>query len=139
MTTLPHGPLRQAIYDRLTAELSVPVEVQRRPKGDAAAPLVLIEPADATEWGSFKQLHGWSVPLTIRIHTRYPKGAANLSKREKIAEAVDTALRQNPLAPSGYALKDLRYPDVTMQTYDAGGEQAYDLLLEYPLDLQPTS
>jgi hypothetical protein len=138
MPTFPQGPLRTALYDVLTPALSVPVVVQRQPEGDTPAPLVMIETPPANEWGDFKNLLGYEAPLRIRVHTRYPKGKADLSKREELAESVEEALRSSELALDGYALRHLPFPDAIPQTYESGGEQAYDLILAYDLDLQPT-
>jgi len=136
---LPQGPLRKAIYTRLTTELSIPILTQRVAEGDAEAPLVLIQSPDAQEWGDLKNKVGYSLQLTLRVHTQYSKGRADLSERETLAEQVDNALRLAPLSLTGYHLLHLPHPDTTMLSYDVGAQQAYDLLLQYELHLEPTS
>jgi hypothetical protein len=135
----PDDAVRQAMYSALTSSLSVPVVVQRQPEDEASAPLVMVEPAETRPRGDIKQNTGHDFPggKTIRVHTRYPKGKADLSKRRSIANDVDNAIR--PLQPTGHRVVYLPEPDVAPQSYEVGGEQAFDLLLTYDIDTQITS
>jgi len=130
---LPQGPLRQAIYTRLTTELSVDVVVQRQAEDETPAPLVLIQTPLSTPRGDIKQDTGYELTQRIRVHTQYSKGRADLSKREEIAEAVQAALQLAPLPINGLRILHLPNPDLTPQSYDVGAQQAYDMLLDYTL------
>lgn len=133
----PRAAVRQEIYDVLDAQLSVDVVVQRQPK-DAGAPLVMIEPPPVDPRGDIKRHTGHSFTQRIRVHTRYPKGRADIGRREAIADTVIDELETATLDPADHRIVD--WPDdpsTTPQTYEAsGGEQAYDLLLEYGLHTQ---
>lgn len=132
----PRAAVRDELYGVLSGALSVPVVVQRQPK-DAGAPLVMIEPPQTTPRRTIKQHRGHSFTQRIRIHTRYPKGKADVGKREDIADTVITELETATLDPTDHAIVDWPDdPDTTPQTYELGGEQAYDLLLDYPLHTQ---
>lgn len=130
---LPQGPLRQALYERLTTELSVDVVVQRQSEEAVQAPLILIVTPSSTPRGDIKEDTGYELTQRIRIHTQYPKGQADLSEREEIADAVQTALDAAPLQVDGHNILHLPTPDITPQEYDLGAQQAYDLLLDYNL------
>ena len=134
----PRAAVREELHRVLTGALSVPVVVQRQPEG-AGAPLVMIEPADTPKRGDIKKDTGHTLdPQRIRVHTRYPKGKADLSKRNAIAEDVIDALAGATLDPTDHRI--VHWPeepdDDTTQEYDAGGKQAYDLLLDYNIHTQ---
>jgi len=121
----------------LESALSVPVVVQRQPK-DAGAPLVMIEPPPVVSRGDIKRDTGHSFEQTIRVHTRYPKGKADVGRRDEIEADVIGALNAATLDPTDHRIVD--WPeepdDSTPQTYEAGGQQAYDLVLTYDIDTQ---
>jgi len=134
----PRAAVREELHRVLTGALSVPVVVQRQP-ADAGAPLVMIEPPETPSRGDIKADTGHSFEQTIRIHTRYPKGKADVGKRDAIAEDVIAALNAATLDPTDHCI--VHWPeeptDDTPQEYEAsGGEQAYDLVLEYDIDTQ---
>ena len=133
----PRPALRAELYSVLSGALDVPVVVQRQPK-DAGAPLVMIEPPPTPSRGDIKQDTGHSIEQTIRIHTRYPKGKADVGRRDEIAADVVNALNAATLDPEDHRI--VHWPeepdDDTAQTYSAGAEQAYDLLLTYTIDTQ---
>jgi hypothetical protein len=133
----PRAAIRQEVFDVLDAQLSTPVVVQRQPK-DAGAPLVMIEPPAIDPRGDIKRHTGHSFTQRIRVHTRYPKGRADISRREEIAGTVIGKLEAATLDPVDHRIVDWPDdPDTTPQTYEAsGGEQAYDLLLDYDLHTQ---
>ena len=134
----PRAALRQELYRVLDGALSAPVVVQRQPK-DAGAPLVMIEPPETPSRGDLKRDTGHSIPQRIRVHTRYPKGKADVSKREEIAETIRSELNAATLDPTDHRIVDWpEEPDDEIpQEYEAsGGEQAYDLVLEYDIDTQ---
>lgn len=143
---LPFGPIRTAIYRRLTGAdglgpltdggSEVPVRVQRPATGDPPAPLVLIErpPTPAEGRGDIKADTGHVLTQRLRVHTRFPKAGADLSVAERIAQKANALIRDTDLQPDG----DLRVvhwpvPGVTPQTYTDGGEVAVDILLDYEL------
>jgi hypothetical protein len=135
----PRAAVREELHRVLTGALSIPVVVQRQPKG-VEAPLVLIESPDTPKRGDLKRDTGHTLdPQRIRVHTRYPKGKANLSRRSEIAETVIGALAGATLDPTDHRI--VHWPeephDDVAQEYDIGsGEQAYDLLLEYNIHTQ---
>jgi hypothetical protein len=134
----PRAAVRQELFSVLDSALSVPVVVQRQPK-DAGAPLVMIEPPPVESRGDIKADTGHSFEQTIRIHTRYPKGKANVGKRDEIASDVVDALNAATLDPTDHRI--VHWPEEpdndTPQNYEAaGGEQAYDLVLTYDIDTQ---
>jgi len=134
----PREALRQELYRVLNAALGVSVVVQRQPK-DAGAPLVMIEPPPTPSRGDIKRDTGHSIEQTIRIHTRYPKGKANVTRRDEIARDVIDALNAATLDPTDHRI--VHWPeepdDDDTQTYEAaGGTQAYDVLLTYDIDTQ---
>jgi hypothetical protein len=134
----PRKAIRQELFRVLDAALSVPVVVQRQPK-DAGAPLVMIEPPPVGKRGDIKRDTGHSFEQTIRVHTRFPKGKANIGKRESVAADVIGALNAATLDPTDHRIVHWpKEPDDSMvQTYEAsGGEQAFDLLLTYDIDTQ---
>jgi hypothetical protein len=97
---------------------------------------VLIErPADSAEGrGDIKADTGHVLTQRLRVHTRFPKGAADLSVAERIGQKANALIRDTDLQPEG----DLRVvhwpvPTATTQTYDDGGEVGVDLLLDYEL------
>jgi len=121
----------------LSSALDVPVVVQRQPK-DAGAPLVMIEPPPTESRGDIKQDTGHSIAQTIRIHTRYPKGKADVGRRDEIAAEVVNALNAATLDPEDHRI--VHWPeepdDDTPQSYEPGGQEAKDLLLTYNIDTQ---
>jgi len=133
----PRKAVRQEIHRVLDGALSIPVVVQRQPE-DAGAPLVMIEAPDSPKRGDIKRDTGHSINQTIRIHTRYEKGKADVSKREEIAADVISALDTATFNPTDHRI--VYWPeepdDEVPQEYDAGGQQAYDLLLTYDIDTQ---
>jgi hypothetical protein len=135
----PRAAVRQELFDVLDGALDVPVVVQRQPK-DVAAPLVLIESPDTPKRGDLKRDTGHTLdPQVIRVHTRYPKGGANLGRRDAIASNVVDTLAGATLDPQDHRI--VHWPeephDDVAQEYDIGsGEQAYDLLLEYNIHTQ---
>lgn len=135
---LIQGPLRDAIYDELDAALSVDVVVQKQTEQqqEPGPPYVMIETPAADPRGDIKTDTGYELTQRIRVHTRYPKGKADLSKREEIAESVHDALQPFP-EPAGHNVMPVPpTPSTTPQEYDAGGQQAYDLLLDYSIRTQ---
>jgi hypothetical protein len=121
------------VIDRLQSALSVPVRAQKQAEGEEPTPpFVIVETPESEARGDIKNDTGYELTQRIRIHTRYPKGKADLSKREEIASNVYTAL-ENSLSVSGHNILHLPTPDVIPQTYEAGGDQAFDLLLDYEL------
>lgn len=134
----PQGALRRALKDRLSSALSVPVVIQKQTKDtEPSPPFVMIETPEGEPWGDIKNESGFDLVQRIRIHTRYPKGKADLSKREEIASSVDSAL-ESSLSVSGHNVMNLPDPTVTPQSYEASGEQAYDFLLDYEFKTQRT-
>lgn len=132
----PRAAVRQEIFDVLDSQLSETVVVQRQAK-DAGAPLVMIEPPPTQPRGDIKQDTGHTFEQTIRVHTRYTKGKADVSKREEIASDVIDALENATLDPTDHRIVHWPEPSDVTQTYEAaGGEQAYDLLLTYDLFTQ---
>jgi hypothetical protein len=130
--------LRQELFRVLDAELDVPVVVQRQTE-EAGQPLVMIEPPATPKRGDLKRDTGHEIQQTIRIHTRYPKGDADVSRREGIAEGVIDALDTATINPTDHRV--VHWPsephDETPQQYEAsGGEEAFDLLLTYDLYTQ---
>jgi hypothetical protein len=95
----------------------------------------MIHTPESEARGDLKNDTGFELTQRIRIHTRYPKGKANLARREEIAASVDDALEQS-FSVSGHNILHLPTPNVTPQSYDAGGDKAYDLLLDYELKTQ---
>ena len=136
MSSLPQGPIRRAFYSVLTDALSVPVVQQRRPKGEAGAPLVLLPTPASTPRQTLKQETGHSLTQRVRVHTRHPKGKADLSEREGIASQAHLAITGTELQADG--MRFIRKPpvEVTPQDYETGGQHAYDLLLDYDIDTQ---
>ena len=133
----PRPALRAELYSVLSSALDVPVVVQRQPK-DAGAPLVMIEPPETPSRGDIKQDTGHSIEQTIRIHTRYPKGKADVGRRDEIAAEVVNALNAATLDPEDHRI--VHWPeepdDDTPQSYEAGGQEAKDLFLTYNIDTQ---
>ena len=135
--TLLQGPLRREIADTLTSALSVPVVVQKQSEDtEPTAPFVMVETPETSARGDVKLDTGFELTQTVRIHTRYPKGKADLSERESIAESARTALDPFP-EPSGHRVMAVpETPDAVPVSYEAGGEQAFDLLLQWDLRTQ---
>lgn len=132
----PRAAVRAELFGVLDGALSVPVVVQRQPK-DAGAPLVLIEPPETSPRGDIKQHTGHSFTQRIRVHTRHPKGKADVSQREDIAQDVIDALESATLDPDDHRIVDWpEEPDDIPQSYEVGGDQALDLILDYPLHTQ---
>lgn len=132
----PIGPLRNAIKTRLDNNISVPVVVQKQKQGKSEnPPFVMIETPPAERREAIKTSVGFEVSQTIRVHTRYIKGKADLSKREDIASNVDDALEPD-LSVSGHNIMRIPTPNVFPQDYEADGQHAYDLLLQYEFRTQ---
>jgi hypothetical protein len=134
--TLIQGPLRRAVADALSV-LDVPVVVQKQSEDtEPRAPFVMVETPSATARGDIKQDTGYDLTLAVRVHTRYPKGKADLSKREQLAEAAKQALDPFP-EPDGHNVVPIpKTPDTQPVSYEAGGQQAFDFLLQYNLQTQ---
>jgi len=130
----PQTSIRHGVYDALTGALSVPVVQQKRPESDLRSPLIMIDPPVSSPRGDIKSDTGHEVELRIRVHTRYAKGQADVSKREDIAGDVHTAL--GSLSLSGHHLLHLPEPSVSFQEYDVQGKRAYDALLDYQFKTQ---
>lgn len=134
----PRAAIREELFRVLDGALSVPVVVQRQPEGEGA-PLVLIEPADTPKRGDIKRDTGHTLdPQRIRVHTRYAKGKADVSRRDEIAEDVIEALAGATLDPTDHRI--VHWPeepdDDFPQEYEADGKQAFDVLLDYNIHTQ---
>jgi hypothetical protein len=134
MTNFPQGPFRRGL--RTTIQNNTPHSVVVQLLDDRTEPdppFVMIETPDSEERGDIKEPStGYDLTQTIRIHTRFPKGKADLSQREEIAEDVHNAIDAN-FDPVGHNILYIPEPDITFQSYEAGGQQAYDMLLDYEL------
>ena len=134
----PRRALRLELYSVLDAELSTDVVVQKQ-TGDAAEELVMIEAPDTPVRGGIKGDTGHEIAQTIRVHTRYAKGSANVGRREEIASNVIDALDGATIDPQDHRV--VHWPsepdDSSPLQYDAGGgEQALDLVLTYEIFTQ---
>jgi hypothetical protein len=128
---LPQTAVRRAFRNRLDDSLDIPILVQWQAEDDSHSPLVMIEPPESVPRGDLKQDTGHELDVRVRVHTRYPKGRADVSQREAVAGDVHSALEG--ITISGHHLLHLPEPQVTPQSYELGGRQAYDLLLDYSL------
>lgn len=133
----PRQAVRTELFDALDSALSETVVVQRQPK-DSGSPLVMIEPPPVEARGDIKQETGHAFEQTIRVHTRYEKGEADVGKRDEVAQSVIDALNNATLDPTDHRI--VHWPteptENTPQTYELGGEQAYDLILTYDIHTQ---
>lgn len=135
----PRRALRLELYRVLDGALSVPVVVQKVPEGEVPGELVMIEAPPTPKRGDLKKDTGHEIPQTIRVHTRGPKGAVDVGRRDELAENVIDALAGATLDPTDHRV--VHWPeephDSTPVQYEAsGGEQALDVLLLYDLRTQ---
>jgi len=134
----PRRALRSELYRVLNEALSVDIVVQRQTES-AADELVMIESPSTPKRGDIKRDTGHRVDQTIRVHTRYPKGAADVSRREEIASDAIEALYFATIDPTDHRV--VHWPiephDENPVEYDVdGGDRAFDLLLTYNLYTQ---
>jgi len=133
----PRQALRSELYRVLDAALSVDVVVQKQTES-ADDELVMIEAPDTPSRGDIKADTGHEISQTIRVHTRYPKGAANVGRRDELAEDVIDALDAATIDPPDHRV--VHWPeeptDETPVGYDDGGDRALDLLLTYEIYTQ---
>jgi len=134
----PRRALRSELYRVLDGSLSVDVFVQRQSEY-ASDELVLIEAPPTPKRGDIKEDTGHEIAQTIRVHTRFPKGAADVSRREEIASDAIEALYFATIDPTDHRV--VHWPiepdDETPVEYDVdGGDRAFDLLLTYNLYTQ---
>ena len=134
----PRQALRVEIYRVLDAALSVEVAVQKQTRS-AAKELVLIEAPDTPKRGDIKRDTGHEIDQTIRIHTRFAKGDADVSRREEIAENAIQALDSATIDPTDHRV--VHWPsephnEAAIQYEARGGDTALDLVLTYELKTQ---
>lgn len=134
----PRAALRSELYRVLDADLSVPVYVQKVQESEAGE-LVMIEAPSTPKRGDLKEDTGHQMEQEIRVHTRFPKGKADVGRRDELAENTIDALNSASFSLTDHRL--VHWPkephDTTPLQYDAeGGETAMDLLLTYNLYTQ---
>jgi len=134
----PRKALRAELYRVLDEALSVGVVVQRQTES-AAEELIMIEAPSTPKRGDIKRDTGHRVDQTIRVHTRFPKGAADVSRREEIAADAIEALYFATIDPTDHRV--VHWPSEPDEEdpvgYDLdGGDRALDLLLTYRLHTQ---
>jgi hypothetical protein len=133
----PRQALRSELYRVLDAALSVDVVVQRQTRS-ADEELVMIEAPETPSRGDIKADTGHQISQTIRVHTRYPKGAADVGRRDELAEDVIDALNNATIDPTDHRV--VHWPqEPTNETpvgYEDGGDRAFDLLLTYDIHTQ---
>jgi len=134
----PRRAIRSELYRVLDEALSVDVVVQRQTES-ASEELVMIEAPSTPKRGDLKTDTGHRIAQTIRVHTRFPKGAADVSRREEIAAGAIEALYLATIDPTDHRVVYWpREPDEEDPVgYDLdGGDRALDLLLTYRLHTQ---
>jgi len=134
----PRKALRAELYRALNEALAVDVVVQRQTES-AAGELVMIEAPSTPKRGDIKRDTGHRIDQTIRVHTRFPKGAADVSRREELAANAIEALYFATIDPTDHRVVHWpREPDEEDPVgYDLdGGDRALDLLLTYRLHTQ---
>ena len=135
----PRAALRSELYRVLDGQLSVDVYVQKVSEGKSPGELVMIEAPSTPARGDIKEDTGHEVAQTIRIHTRAPKGQADLSRRDELAAQVISALDAATIDPDDHRVVDWPeepHDDDPVSYEVSGSEQAHDILLTYRLYTQ---
>lgn len=141
MSSLPQGDILEAVYDRLTAELTdgePSVDVRFAGSGGAApAKYVAIDMPNA-ETRDTLTTEGYDNTVVLRCHTEHPMGRAQPLAAMQLAAAAHAGLDgwAIDLGPDHAALY-LSTPRWTKSQYDMDrGRQALDVILTYTLKTQ---
>jgi hypothetical protein len=133
--SLPLAAIIEAVYDRLSGELSESVGYAGSVTGTKYV-AIQVPAAVASEK---KTSETYDTTISIRCHTEYDRGQRQPLTAANLAQSVNTAMESNPLPLTGHVNLYLNAPDLTESTYQVGnGRDAHDIILTYEIITQQT-